>query len=102
VKLRAGARVQSVVCETQAIVVKTPADDVDLRCGGQPMVEIGTETAAGGTPDAAHNGGTLLGKRYSDEAIGLEVLCTKAGQGSLSVGDTDLAVKEAKPLPSSD
>jgi hypothetical protein len=46
--------------------------------------------------------GTLLGKRYADEAIGLEVLCTKAGQGSLSVGDTALAVKEAKPLPSSD
>jgi hypothetical protein len=102
VELKAGARVQSVVCETQAIVVKAPSADVDLRCGGQPMVPIGTETAGGSSPDAAHSGGTLLGKRYSDEAIGLEVLCTKAGQGSLSVGDTALAIKEAKPLPSSD
>ena len=101
-ELRAGARLQSVVCETQAIVVKAPSVDVDLCCGGQPMVPIGTETAGGGSPDAAHGGGTLLGKRYSDEAMGLEVLCTKAGQGSLSVGDTALAIKEAKPLPSSD
>ncbi len=101
-ELRAGARVQSVVCETQAIVVKTPSGEVDLRCGGQPMVAIGTEIAGGGTPDAAHNGGTLLGKRYSDETIGLEVLCTKAGQGSLSLGDVALGIKEAKPLPSSD
>jgi hypothetical protein len=102
VELRAGARVQSVVCETQAIVVKTPSGEVDLRCGGEPMVAIGTEFAGGGTPDAAHNGGTLLGKRYADEAVGLEVLCTKAGQGSLSLGDVPLGIKEAKPLPSSD
>jgi hypothetical protein len=91
-----------VVCETQTIVVKAPSVDVDLRCGGQAMVPIGTETAGGDIPDAAHDGGTLLGKRYADEAIGLEVLCTKAGRGSLSLGDTALAIKEAKPLPSSD
>jgi hypothetical protein len=102
VELRAGARVQSTVCETQVIVVKTPSGDVDLRCGGQPMVPIGGEAAAGGSPAADHNNGTLLGKRYADETVGLEVLCTKAGQGSLSIGDVALGVKEAKPLPSSD
>jgi hypothetical protein len=32
----------------------------------------------------------------------LEVLCTKPGDGSLSIGDTPLQVKEAKPLPASD
>jgi hypothetical protein len=84
------------------IVVKTPSGDVDLRCGGQPMVPIGGEAGAGGSPDPAHNSGTLLGKRYADEAIGLEVLCTKAGQGSLSIGEVALGIKEAKPLPSSD
>jgi hypothetical protein len=91
-----------VVCESQAIVVKTPSGDVDLRCGGHAMVAIGTEIAGGATPDPGHNTGTLLGKRYADEAIGLEVLCTKAGQGSLSLGDVALGIKEAKPLPSSD
>ena len=33
---------------------------------------------------------------------GAEVLVTKAGAGSLSVGTTPLAIKEAKPLPASD
>jgi hypothetical protein len=36
------------------------------------------------------------------EDTGLEVLCTKAGDGGLSVGDQVLPVKDAKPLPSSD
>ena len=46
--------------------------------------------------------GTLMGKRFADEDLGLEVLCTKPGAGSLSVGETLLQVKGAKPLPSSD
>jgi hypothetical protein len=46
--------------------------------------------------------GTLLGKRYADEGLGIELLCTKAGAGTLSVGDTVLARKDAKPLPASD
>jgi hypothetical protein len=46
--------------------------------------------------------GTLLGKRYADEDLGLELLCTKGGDGSLSLGDTVIPVKGSKPLPSSD
>ena len=42
-----------------------------------------------------------MGKRYVDEG-GAEVLVTKAGAGSLSVGTTALELKEAKPLPASD
>ena len=42
-----------------------------------------------------------MGKRYVDDA-GAEVLVTKAGKGTLSVGSTPLAIKEAKPLPASD
>jgi hypothetical protein len=30
------------------------------------------------------------------------VLVTKAGKGTLSVGETPLVIKEAKPLPASD
>jgi hypothetical protein len=35
-------------------------------------------------------------------ALGLELLCTKAGEGAISVGETILEVKGAKPLPASD
>ena len=52
--------------------------------------------------EAGFDGGTQLGKRYSDDELGLELLCTKAGEGSISVGETILAVKGAKPLPASD
>ena len=46
--------------------------------------------------------GTLVGKRYVTEDEAIELLCTKPGAGSLSMGDTALLVKGAKPLPSSD
>lgn len=45
---------------------------------------------------------TLMGKRYADEDLGLELLCTQAGNGGLTVGESPLLVKGAKPLPSSD
>ena len=56
----------------------------------------------GGSPDPSLSGGTLLGKRYADEASGLELLCTKAGVGTLTLDGSVLDVKSAKPLPSSD
>ena len=34
----------------------------------------------------AYAEGTLLGKRYADAEVGLELLCTKAGKGTLSLG----------------
>ena len=101
-QLKAGSRLQSAVCDTQAIVVRAPKDEVDLRCGGHPLVAQGTEKPAGLAIDAAHSGGSLMGKRYADEALGLEVLITKAGAGSLSIGAEPLLQKDAKPLPSSD
>ena len=53
-------------------------------------------------PDVGFDDATVVGKRYADEEAGIEVLCTKGGQGTLSVGSTVLPVKGAKPLPSSD
>jgi hypothetical protein len=99
---KAGTRLKSAVSETEVIVVRPPTTDVDLRCGGVAMVELGADAPAGATMDDAHRAGTLLGKRYVDEASGIELLCTKAGECSLSIGDTPLHLKEAKPLPSSD
>jgi hypothetical protein len=99
--LKPGLRLASVVCDTEVVVVKAPPGAVDLRCGGQAMVVKG-EVTAGGAVDPAHGEGTLIGKRYGAEDLGLEVLCTKAGDGSLSIGDERLRIKDAKPLPSSD
>ena len=101
-ELKAGARLASGVCDTEVIVVKVGGGDVDLRCGGQPMHPKDDPDPAGGSLDPSRSEGTLLGKRYADEDLGIEVLCTKAGEGSLSVGDTPLPLKDAKPLPSSD
>lgn len=83
-------------------MIKTPSSDVDIRCGGHPMVQAGADRPEGLTAEAGFDSGTLLGKRYTDETGGLELLCTKGGASSLSIGETALQVKEAKPLPSSD
>ena len=99
-QLKPGTRLESTTCGTQVVVVKAPSDDVDVRCGGEPMQPVGTggeRHPLSGTGDP-----TLVGKRYADEELGLELLCTSAGEGSLSVGDQPLLVKGAKPLPSSD
>lgn len=96
-----GSRWRSAVDATEVIVVRPPTTDVDLECGGAPMVPAGTD-APGGTVAAEHSGGTALGKRYVDDTVAIEVLCTKHGDGSLAVSGRALAVKEAKPLPSSD
>ncbi len=102
-KLRAGQKLASTVCATRLVVVKAPDADLDLRCGGAPMVALDDgEPVISGSPAAGHDAGTLLGKRYADEDAGLELLCMQAGAGSLSVGDVEVAVKGAKPLPSSD
>jgi len=66
------------------------------------MLAPGDSAAAGLTLDAGAAGGTALGKRYVSAAGDLELLCVKPGKGSLAVGDTPLALKEAKQLPSSD
>ena len=101
-EMKPGLRLASTVCGTEIIVVKAPAGSVDLRCGGQSMVAKGDALRRRGAIDPAHGEGTQIGKRYADEDVGIEVLCTKAGEGSLSIGDERLHLKDAKPLPSSD
>ncbi|HSA40621.1 MAG TPA: hypothetical protein P5061_08325 [Mycobacterium sp.] len=95
-----GTRLQSQVDDTQVIVVKTADSLDDLRCGGAPMVALDAERS-GGAVDPGFAEGTLMGKRYVDDG-GAELLVTKAGQGTLSIGATALSLKEAKPLPASD
>ncbi len=100
VALKAGARYKSAVCETQVMVIKAPAGDYTLECGGSLMVAPNEEGA--GEISADHAGGTLMGKRYVDPDEKFELLCTKPGAGSLVLDGTPLDVKQAKQLPSSD
>lgn len=99
--MRVGSRWRSAVDTTEVMVIRGPSQDVDLRCGGHPMVQAGT-TPVEAELDPKFADGTQVGKRYADEKIGLEVLCSKAGPGSLSVGDRSLTMRGVKPLPSSD
>ncbi len=101
-QLKAGARLKSTVCDAEVVVVRAPAGDVELTCGGQPMVVLGEEFEPGKAPEPGKDEGILLGKRYTDAEGTIEVLCTKAGTGSLWLDGQPLKVKEAKPLPSSD
>lgn len=100
--LKAGTRLRSAVCATEVMVVAAPAQEVEVTCGGVPMLALGAEPPAGVALDPDAKGGTQLGKRYVDESGALEILCTKPGEGSLAAGGKPLAVKGAKPLPASD
>jgi hypothetical protein len=101
VTTKTGMRLRSMVCETEVVVVKSSVDEVDLRCGGRAMALM-DEISDGDCPLAGFDAGTLVGKRYVDTADSIELLCTRAGVGSLSIGQDRLEVKAAKPLPASD
>jgi hypothetical protein len=102
-KPKVGQTLASTVDATTVIVIRAPQAEVAISCGGPTMVDPkGDQAGASGEPDPAKQAGTQLGKRYADEELGLELLCTKAGSGTLSVNGTPLARKAAKPLPASD
>ncbi|MGV0794329.1 hypothetical protein, partial [Mycolicibacterium sp. XJ1819] len=99
-----GTRLKSQVCDTQVIVVRSADSLDDLRAGGVPMLPLDADDSAKSADaklDPAFSDGNAMGKRYVDDN-GAEVLVTKAGAGTLSIGTTPLALKEAKPLPASD
>ena len=99
--LKAGARFKSDVCDTQVMVIKAPAGEFELCCGGVGML-VPTATSGGTTLHGGHAGETLIGKRYVNADESVELLCTKGGKGSLSLNGTPMEVKQAKQLPSSD
>jgi hypothetical protein len=94
------------VCDGEVIVVRAPGGDVIVECGGYPMIPLAaaTDQRSGGllSPRPGHDGGMLLGKRYRSAESDLELLCTRAGVGSLSVSAADLVVAPPTPLPASD
>jgi hypothetical protein len=96
--MKAGMKLKSAVCDTEVMVIR--GSDTVVECGGAPM--SAERPAQRGTINPAFADGTKIGKRYVDAAGTIELLCVKAGQGSLAIGGVALMPKEAKPLPSSD
>jgi hypothetical protein len=104
-KVKPGDRLRSGVCATEVIVVRAPDNDVTVCCGGVPMTgdaQSATPPAESAPAPGAESAATLLGKRYTDEARRLELLCVKAGCGPLTVNGDVLGIQTAKPLPASD
>ena len=100
--LKPGSRWKSAVCDTEVVVVRPPKTPIELECGGHPMVANAEAKPEGLALSAEHSAGSGMGKRFADEASGLEVLCVKAGAGSLSIGGQPIGAKDAKKLPASD
>ncbi len=98
--LTPGARFQSTVCTTELIVVRG-STEVDLTCGGAPMVAVGT-SSIDGTPSLGAADGSQIGKRYTNADATVEVLVTKSGDGSMAIAGERLEMAQAKTLPASD
>jgi hypothetical protein len=99
-RAKPGSRLKSAVSDVQLMVVKAPADEIDLRCGGAPLIPLDQQPE--GSPATAPDGQTMLGKRYADAQNTIELLCTKGGRGALTLGGVVLEPKTVKALPSSD
>jgi hypothetical protein len=76
---KAGTKLQS-EAGAEAIVVKPPSEPVEFRAGGS----------------------VLLGKRYTCESCGAELLITKAGDAELVCHGAVMGIAQPKALPSSD
>jgi hypothetical protein len=101
-ELKNGARLRSQVDATEVIVVRGAAGEVELGCGGHPMVQLGGTVLEGLSVKDGLDAGTQLGKRYTNVADSVELLVTKPGSGSLTLDGEVLELKSAKPLPASD
>lgn len=97
--MKPGTRLKSAACDTEVVVIRYAGSGA-LGCGGALMAEA--KPAELHPLDEALCGGAVMGKRYIDASGQIELLCVKAGKGSLTVDGMALAVKEAKPLPASD
>lgn len=100
-ELKTGARLKSAVCDGEVMVVLAPTGDIEVSCGGAPMVDAGAD-AAKGDIDPEQAVGIVIGKRYITEDETLELLCVKGGEGSLAVAGQLLLQKDTKKLPKTD
>ena len=82
-------------------------DDDDLT-GRDIIAEAGTGcdwhrvVPFHGTPTVGSGETIALGKRYSNDEVGIEVLCVAPGEGPLTFEGAELTQKQATALPASD
>jgi hypothetical protein len=100
--LSIGARLRSQVDDTELVVIRAPAREVEIRVGGSPVVPHSAEPTPGHEPESDKSAGTQLGKRYVNTSRDLELLVTKPGSGTLEADGVRLVTQTAKALPSSD
>jgi len=99
-KLVVGQSLWSLVDATTVVVVRCPDTDLALTCGDREMTaKSGSRPAV--SSDAVGDG-LLMGKRYTADDQGLELLCVRPGAHPVAVNGTRLVQKNAKPLPASD
>ncbi len=96
--MKPGTKLKSAACDTEVMVIR--CGEGNIECGGLAMAA--DKPAELSAPSGDHANGSLMGKRYVDAGGAFELLCVKAGKGSLSVDGVALTTKDAKPLPASD
>ncbi|KOV68047.1 hypothetical protein ADL01_23980 [Streptomyces sp. NRRL WC-3618] len=97
--LQVGTRLRGQNSTCEVIVVKSSDTPAVLMCAGAEMRPTAPDPTA---PQVSDGPPIHLGKRYTDDDSGIEVLCTKAGIGPLTFGNSQLTQKAAKALPASD
>lgn len=97
--VQVGSRLRGQGSTCEVIVVKGSSVDDTLLCAGTEMVSTAPDETV---PQVTDGPAIQLGKRYSDDELGIEVLCTKAGIGPLVFAGHELTIKSAKALPASD
>jgi hypothetical protein len=99
--LKPGQRFKSAVCTAEVMVIKVDGDAA-ITCGGAPMLGPDATPSDAAQGDSEQMTGCEVGKRYVDAEQTLELLCVKAGDGTLASSGAALGVKGSKNLPSSD
>ena len=99
--LRPGEQLASTVCTTRVAVIRVQGRPL-ITCGGEPMVPAASVRPPAASGANSADAATLIGKRYTDAAETVELLCTSSGAGALSCDGAPMTVKAAKPLPASD
>lgn len=97
--LATGTHLRASTTHCEVVVVRAPSEDGAVRCCGSDMT---SDASAGTAPDPSDAPAVALGKRYTHEGSGLELLCVKPGAGPLEFEGQELTLKSAKPLPASD
>ena len=101
--IKPGLRLKSAVCSTEVMVIRAPAGEAQLGLRRRGDARHRRSRAGAGAAWIRRTlSGSLIGKRYVDAEERFELLCTKGGEGSLSLNGAPLSVKQAKALPSSD